>query len=150
MAKKQREIQKIQNINTNEKVLVIGNRLANLNAYKRSEPEGLHQSHEALESLIQSNHLTNNSNTKLPYSSNSLHVDSAVSISAASQHSSPVVQIPPSPPPAPTPAPAPPTPSRDDAQMVDFVSSFLFPISFIIFNIIYWMVYLNMQVLSEN
>jgi hypothetical protein len=151
MVKKQREIQKLQNINSNEKVLVIGNRLANLNAYRRNEHESLHQSNEALESLIQSNHLPNNSNTKLPYSNNSLHVDSAVSISAASQHSSPMVQIPPSPPPAPTPAPAPPPlPSRDDAQMVDFVSSFLFPISFIIFNIIYWMVYLNMQVLSEN
>ncbi len=32
--------------------------------------------------------------------------------------------------------------------MVDFVSSFLFPIAFIIFNILYWMVYLNMQVNS--
>ena len=39
---------------------------------------------------------------------------------------------------------------KDDAQMVDIISSFLFPISFIIFNIIYWMVYLNMQVNSGN
>lgn len=38
---------------------------------------------------------------------------------------------------------------RDDAQMVDFISSFLFPIAFIIFNILYWMVYLNMQVMSN-
>lgn len=28
--------------------------------------------------------------------------------------------------------------TRDDAQMVDFASSFLFPLSFVIFNIIYW------------
>jgi hypothetical protein len=41
-------------------------------------------------------------------------------------------------------------PLRDDAQLVDFISSFLFPIAFIIFNIIYWMVYLNMQVFSGN
>ncbi len=36
---------------------------------------------------------------------------------------------------------------KDDAQMVDFVSSFAFPIMFIIFNIIYWMVYLNSKLL---
>lgn len=39
---------------------------------------------------------------------------------------------------------------HDDAQLVDFASSFLFPLSFIIFNIIYWVVYLNMQVESSN
>lgn len=40
----------------------------------------------------------------------------------------------------PPPPPPPRQEFRDDAQMVDFASSFLFPLSFIIFNIIYWMV----------
>jgi hypothetical protein len=168
----------------NEKVLVIGNRLANLN-YKKEQDAlltGLHQSHEALETLLasppnnnhvpqqQSNHYNHiNSNSQQnsiknnpPLSQNSLHVDSAVSISGVSQQSTPP-PIPPSsptslpqqqaqapPPPPPAQPQLPPGPPRDDAQMIDFVSSFLFPISFVIFNIIYWMVYLNMQVLSSN
>lgn len=36
--------------------------------------------------------------------------------------------------------------TRDDAQMIDFAASFIFPCAFIIFNIIYWMIYLNMHV----
>lgn len=171
---------------TTEKVLVIGNRLANMN-YKKDQ-DLLHQSHEALDTLLPSigNHVLTghsvghhhtggggghhhtNSMKKTPQSTNSLHVDSAVSISGASQQSTPppfmtgpgqqptstVLTVaaaaapqPPPPPPAPV---APAAPLRDDAQMVDFASSFLFPISFIIFNIIYWMVYLNMQVESGN
>ncbi|CAF0844269.1 unnamed protein product [Brachionus calyciflorus] len=118
---------------TNEKVLVIGNRLAHMNSYNKSDIDN-HNSHEALESLLQPNR--SGSIKKNPQSNHSLHVDSVVSISGVSQQSVP---------PASTPQ-APPLPPRDDAQMVDFVSSFLFPISFIIFNIIYWMVYLNMQV----
>ena len=35
---------------------------------------------------------------------------------------------------------------KDDAQMVDFASSILFPIAFILFNVVYWIFYLNMQV----
>jgi hypothetical protein len=131
---------KQSNVGNNEKVLVIGNRLANLNSYKKSDSDPLTNSQEALENLLQSNHC--NSFKKKPYSNNSLHVDSAVSISGVSQQSNSAI---PSPPPALLTAPP-----RDDAQMVDFVSSFLFPISFIIFNIIYWMVYLNMQVQSGN
>lgn len=154
----------------NEKVLVIGNRLANLN-YKK-ETDLLNQSHEALESLLQANH-GSNSIKKTPYSNNSLHVDSAVSISGVSQQSTPPAIGSPTPiitthtvtagnsispagpavtapiaPPAPTPTGPSPGPPRDDAQLVDFYSSFFFPISFVIFNIIYWMVYLNMQVES--
>lgn len=158
---------------TTEKVLVIGNRLANLN-YKKEE-DLLGQSQEALDKLLHNqpggNHIHHHGGphhhggsfkkTATPHSTTSLHVDSAVSISGASQQSTPPIPYPPppavAPPPPPsqpppatqTPAP-PPGPPRDDAQMVDFASSFLFPISFIIFNIIYWMVYLNMQVESGN
>jgi hypothetical protein len=136
----------------NEKVLVIGNRLANMNAYRKNDLEQLNTSHDALETLIQPslNNNTNNLNNsikKTPLSNNSLHVDSAVSMSGVSQQSIlPAVTSSPVPPQPQTP----PAPPRDDAQMVDFLSSFLFPISFIIFNIIYWMVYLNMQILSTN
>lgn len=180
---------------TTEKVLVIGNRLANMN-YKKDQ-DLLHQSHEALDTLLPSmgnhvltggqhqhqhhtsggvgggggHHHTTNSMKKTPQSTNSLHVDSAVSISGASQQSTPppfmagpgqqqptstvvtvaaAPQLPPPPPPPPPASAAQAAPLRDDAQMVDFASSFLFPISFIIFNIIYWMVYLNMQVESGN
>jgi hypothetical protein len=124
----------------NEKVLAIGNRLANLNSYKKSDTDPLSNSQEALENFLHPHH--SNSFKKKPYSSNSLHVDSAVSISGVSQQSNSAIS---------SPIPnLPAAPPRDDAQMVDFVSSFLFPISFIIFNIIYWMVYLNMQVQSGN
>ena len=47
-------------------------------------------------------------------------------------------------------AAATPEAQKDDAQMVDFLSSFIFPIVFLIFNIIYWVIYLNMQVESNN
>jgi hypothetical protein len=139
--RKMNMVNKTQNLNSNnEKVLAIGNRLANLNSYKKSDIDLLSNSQEALENLIHPHH--SNSFKKKPYSSNSLHVDSVVSISGVSQQSNAVI---------PSPVPTLPTaPPRDDAQMVDFVSSFLFPISFIIFNIIYWMVYLNMQVQSGN
>jgi hypothetical protein len=134
------------NCNNNEKVLMIGNRLANLNVYRKNDVDPLNNSQDHLESLLQhqtsvlSN--TNSIRKNKMHSSNSLHVDSAVSISGGSQqstpHGLPIVQpTPPPPPPAP---PAPPAPIKDDAQIVDFVSSFLFPVSFIIFNIIYWMV----------
>lgn len=135
----------------NEKVMAIGNRLANLNAYKKSDLEAMSGSQEALETLLQPVAPASASFKRKPYSQSSLHVDSAVSISAVSQQSNSAL--------APSPAltqPPPPSstlpagPIRDDAQMVDFVSSFLFPISFIVFNIIYWMVYLNMQVHSGN
>lgn len=138
---------KLPSPNSNEKVLVIGNRLANTNSYKKGENlDHLNHSHEALEKLIHPGLNHTNSIKKHPYSNNSLHVDSAVSISAVSQQSSPIVATTPQPA---TPA-APAGPPKDDAQMVDFVSSFLFPITFIIFNIIYWMIYLNMQVESSN
>jgi hypothetical protein len=168
-----------------EKVMAIGNRLANLNIYKKpNDLDGLTNSNEALESLLHHNHNHNhhqnnnqphhihsnqNSYKKKLYSTTSLHVDSAVSISGASQQSdsatqsptlitapaAPIATVPPAPPPPPSLSavaalPAVPPRATDDAQMVDFASSFLFPISFIIFNIIYWMVYLNMQVTSGN
>lgn len=56
----------------------------------------------------------------------------------------PVPTLPLLPPPEIKEPPKPALPIRDDAQLVDFISSFMFPIAFIIFNIIYWMVYLNM------
>ncbi len=133
--------------NNKEKVLVIGNRLANLNTYRKSEQlEQMNHSHEALETLLQPNLNQVNSIKKNQHSSHSLHVDSAVSISGLSQQSTPPVAsspIPSLPPPA-------PVVLKDEAQMVDFVSSFLFPITFIVFNIVYWMVYLNMHIESDN
>ncbi len=139
-------------------MLAIGNRLANMNAYRKNDLDQLNTSHDALETLLQPANNNNNSNNnnanlnssikKTPLSNNSLHVDSAVSMSGVSQQS-----IMPPAPSSPKPPPKPQTPpviQRDDAQMVDFLSCFLFPITFIIFNIIYWMVYLNMQVLSTN
>ena len=36
---------------------------------------------------------------------------------------------------------------KNNAEMVDFVSSFMFPISFIIFQVVYWIVYLNSKYL---
>lgn len=132
------------NHSNNEKVLMIGNRLANLNQYQG----GQNHSQDHLEGLLQhqtSTHSSTMQRHKL-HSSNSLHVDSAVSISAGSQLSTPQAQcLPTQPPPQNSPQFL-----KDDAQMVDFVSSFLFPIVFIIFNIVYWMVYLNMQVESDN
>ena len=105
---------------------------------------------DQLESLLHPNNLnTSCSIKKTPYSNNSLQVDSAASMSGVSQQSTPPTLA--SPVMSQT---TPPTTSvgelGDDAQKVDLVSSFLFPISFIIFNIIYWMVYLNMQVESNN
>ena len=35
-------------------------------------------------------------------------------------------------------------PHRDYAQLVDFISGFMFPIIFIIFNIMYWVTYFNL------
>jgi hypothetical protein len=159
----------------NEKVLVVGNRLANLNAtYKRSDRS---DSNEALDALLNNNQQHQhqlpilNYKKQQPHSNTSLHIDSALSVSGHSQQSTPtssplagsgmgglgqtspnnnnntaLLSQPLFPPPVQTATPPPANIVTDDAQMVDFVSSFLFPISFIIFNIVYWMVYLNMQV----
>ncbi len=48
------------------------------------------------------------------------------------------------------PTPSTPTSGKDDAQMVDFASSIIFPLLFILFNIVYWTFYLNMDILSSN
>ena len=40
--------------------------------------------------------------------------------------------------------------SSDAAQMIDIVSSFLFPVSFLFFNVIYWAYYLNIRITSSN
>lgn len=151
-APRQNTVQRMPPVN-NEKVLVIGNRLANLNAYKKADHENaasqLNNSHDALEALLKPNFNHSNSIQKSQQTNNSLHVDSAVSISGVSQQSTPPALVTPlALPIAPPPPPPPPPPaSKDDAQMIDLISSFLFPISFILFNIIYWMVYLNMEVL---
>ena len=92
------------NQQNNEKVLMIGNRLANLNQYQA----GHNHSQDHLENLLQhQNSIQSNTiqRHKL-HSSNSLHVDSAVSISAGSQQSTPQAQCLPVPAPAPGPAPA--------------------------------------------
>jgi hypothetical protein len=155
-------VQKIPDSTGNEKVLVIGNRLANTNSYKKGENvDFLNQSHDQLEKLIHP-HLNHSNSIKSkynPYSNNSMHVDSAVSISAVSQQSAAPTVIASASVVQPTTTPGPVAaagasassgPPKDDAQKIDFVSSFLFPISFIVFNIVYWMIYLNMQVESSN
>jgi hypothetical protein len=148
----QKQMSTNSNVNNNEKVLMIGNRLANLNVYKKSDIDPLNHSQDQLDALLQHQTSINSNSIKNKlHSSNSLHVDSAVSISGGSQQSTPhavpqaPVQAAPPPPPPPAP-PAPAVPLRDDAQLVDIVSSFLFPISFIIFNIVYWITYLNMEI----
>ena len=119
-------------------MLVIGNRLANLNTYKKNDKENqLNNSHDALESLLKPNLNHSSSIKKSQQSNNSLHVDSAVSISGVSQQSTPPALVTPltMPPPPPPPPPPPAATAKDDAQMIDLISSFLFPISFIIRNI---------------
>lgn len=93
------------NQQNNEKVLMIGNRLANLNQYQAG---GHNHSQDHLENLLQhQNSIQSNTMQRHKlHSSNSLHVDSAVSISAGSQQSSPQAQCLPVPPPPPGPAPA--------------------------------------------
>ena len=107
-------IQRISNSNLHDKVLIIGNRLANERNNSMNDPNN---------EIIKCNGSQLELRPKL---------------------------APPAPPPLPAPAVNSNQGLRDDAQMVDFISSFLFPLSFIVFNIIYWMVYLNMQVESNN
>ncbi|KAI3384500.1 hypothetical protein SNEBB_011403 [Seison nebaliae] len=39
--------------------------------------------------------------------------------------------------------------AQDSAEMIDFLSRFIFPFAFVLFNIIYWMIYLNMEVKTD-
>ena len=113
-------IQRISNSNLHDKVLIIGNRLAN----ERHNSMSDHNS-DIIKCNSGSGHADLRASKKKP--------PLPLANPAATASNAPTYQG-----------------IRDDAQMADFISSFLFPLSFIIFNIIYWMVYLNMQVESSN
>ncbi|CAF2153459.1 unnamed protein product [Rotaria magnacalcarata] len=122
---------------------VIGNRLAQVHFYKKDDAQ---DGGEMMETLVHKSSggdrsMTRNTSSHVQYSSMS---NSNVTPATA-----------PPPPPPPPPAIAvpqaariaqPAKPVRDSAQFVDIVSAVLFPVAFIVFNIIYWMVYLNMHV----
>jgi hypothetical protein len=111
------------------KVLAIGNRLANIRSFSKNS--------EKNETLL-ANHIILNDSFKTSESP----------INNLKKSNLPVVVLDPKSEPK-THAPPPVTPTKshkDDAQMVDFLSMFLFPVAFIIFNIVYWLYYLNMHV----
>lgn len=151
--------------NNNEKVLVIGNRLANIGGslYRRSDCNDLTNSQT--EVFLPKSISSNNNGGHMKKSTNSIHIEPLFTNSMIQQPfgtplTKSVPQTPQSPsipatpqiqePPKQAPPSTPPATVRDDAQLVDFISSFMFPIVFIIFNIVYWMVYLNMHVSSGN
>jgi hypothetical protein len=120
--KKLQMIQRISNSNLHDKVLIIGNRLANERQNSMCD-----QNSDIVKSNSNGIQADLRASKKSPIQTQSL-VGTAMPVPTGSSNQG----------------------IRDDAQMADFISSFLFPLSFIIFNIIYWMVYLNMQVESSN
>ncbi|CAF3684968.1 unnamed protein product [Rotaria sordida] len=116
---------------------VIGNRLAQVHFYKKEDIQG---SGETMETLVHKSsggdrNMSGNASSHVQYSSMS-------NANASSTQLNPISQ-------SVLPQPArianAAKPVRDSAQFVDLVSAVLFPVAFIVFNIIYWMVYLNMQ-----
>jgi hypothetical protein len=117
--------QEHRDFKNSENVLLIGCRLANSTSNLNkitSDPSSLVQNHIVLKSQTNSPTLTNA--TTSTQATSSTKVTTALSPPSAN--------------------------GKDDAQMVDFASSIIFPILFILFNIVYWSVYLNMSVLSSN
>ncbi|CAF0998275.1 unnamed protein product [Adineta steineri] len=116
---------------------VIGNRLAQVHFYKK---DGGHQSNaETMETLV---HKTSNAERKLSGNTTNTHVHYS-SMSNTNAPSQPTPQVVVS---QPAQLAIAAKPVRDSAQFVDLISAVLFPVAFIVFNIIYWMVYLNMHV----
>jgi hypothetical protein len=115
--------QEHQGFKNSENVLLIGCRLANStsNLNKITSDSSLVQNHIVLKSQA-------NSPTTTSATTSTATTSTKVTTSLSS----------------------PPANGKDDAQMVDFASSIIFPILFILFNIVYWSVYLNMSVLSSN
>ncbi|CAF2061537.1 unnamed protein product [Rotaria magnacalcarata] len=123
---------------------VIGNRLAQVHFYKKDDAQ---DGGEMMETLVHKSSggdrsMTRNTSSHVQYSSMS------------NSNVTPATAPPPPPPPPPAAIAVPQAariaqpakPVRDSAQFVDIVSAVLFPVAFIVFNIIYWMVYLNMHV----
>ncbi|CAF3221471.1 unnamed protein product [Rotaria socialis] len=140
-------IQRLQNGSSFAAERVIGNRLAQVHFYKKDDAQ---DGGEMMETLVHKSsggdrNTSGNTSSHVQYSSMS---------NANVTSSTPAIAPPPPPPPPPpviaVPQPAriaqPAKPIRDSAQFVDIVSAVLFPVAFIVFNIIYWMVYLNMHV----
>ncbi|CAF3754641.1 unnamed protein product [Rotaria socialis] len=141
-------IQRLQNGSSFAAERVIGNRLAQVHFYKKDDAQ---DGGEMMETLVHKSsggdrNTSGNTSSHVQYSSMS---------NANVTSSTPAIAPPPPPPPPPPPVIAVPQPARiaqpakpirDSAQFVDIVSAVLFPVAFIVFNIIYWMVYLNMHV----
>lgn len=115
---------------------VIGNRLAQVHFYRKDEAQG---ATETMETLV---HKTN-ANTNERNAAHG-HYAPISNTNTATPSAAPIAQQVVVSQPAPIAKAA--KPVRDNAQFVDLVSAVLFPVAFIVFNIIYWMVYLNMQV----
>ncbi|CAF1237106.1 unnamed protein product [Rotaria sordida] len=116
---------------------VIGNRLAQVHFYKKDDT---HQTNiETTETLARKTSVTEK-NLRSGSITSPLIQNSAISNTTAPSQTPQVILS--------QQAPVSKTakPIRDTAQLVDLVSAILFPVAFIVFNIIYWMVYLNMQV----
>ncbi|CAF1459292.1 unnamed protein product, partial [Adineta steineri] len=132
-------IQKLQNGSTFAAERVIGNRLAQVQFYKK---EDANDSGETMEALVHKSsggdrNTSGNTSSHIQYSAlSNMNPPS-------SNPATPIPQVALSQ--SATIAKA-AYPVRDSAQFVDLVSAVLFPVAFIVFNIIYWMVYLNMQV----
>ncbi|CAF3556480.1 unnamed protein product [Adineta steineri] len=132
-------IQKLQNGSTFAAERVIGNRLAQVQFYKK---EDVNDSGETMEALVHKSsggdrNTSGNTSSHIQYSAlSNMNPPS-------SNPATPIPQVALSQ--SATIAKA-AYPVRDSAQFVDLVSAVLFPVAFIVFNIIYWMVYLNMQV----
>ncbi|CAF4422207.1 unnamed protein product [Rotaria socialis] len=117
---------------------VIGNRLAQVHFYKKDDTH--HQTPaETTETLMHKMSVVEKNLTGANTASSLVHNPSLSNTSAPA----PIPQVI-LPPPAPVQKTA--KPVRDTAQLVDLISAVLFPVAFIVFNIIYWMVYLNMHV----
>ncbi|CAF3384933.1 unnamed protein product [Rotaria sp. Silwood1] len=116
---------------------VIGNRLAQVHFYKKDDTH--HPNTETTETLARKASAADKNLTS-GNTASSLIQNSSISNTTAPSPTPQVILSPP--------APVQKTakPVRDTAQLVDLVSAILFPVAFIVFNIIYWMVYLNMQV----
>ncbi|CAF1659365.1 unnamed protein product, partial [Adineta ricciae] len=118
---------------------VIGNRLAQVQFYKKEDGNDSAETMEALvhKSSSADRNAGGNASSHVQYSAMS---NSSGPISTQANPLQQVVSA------QPAPIAKAAKPVRDSAQFVDLVSAVLFPVAFIVFNIIYWMVYLNMQV----
>ncbi|UJR28571.1 hypothetical protein I4U23_009804 [Adineta vaga] len=118
---------------------VIGNRLAQVQFYKKDDAN---DSAETMEALVHKSsggdrNTSGNASSHVQYSA----MSNANPLTSTQSNPLPQVVLP-----QPAMIAKAAKPVRDSAQFVDIISAVLFPVAFIVFNIIYWMVYLNMQV----